>query len=98
MNRHVVAGAAHTEQPVLVQVIDMFADLSQVTKKADPVTAAKASLAAALVWAHIGEAKQAASMLARAESFECNNALFVSVLQDTRVALAIQKPSFSADL
>lgn len=78
---------------VWVQVIDMLADVSQVTKKSHPVTAAKASLAAALVWAHIREANQATSMLARAEAFECNNVQFVSTLKDAKIALGMEKPA-----
>jgi hypothetical protein len=70
------------------QVIDMLADVSHVTKEHDRVTAAKASLAAGLVWIHIGEPAQAKGMLARAESFDCTDSHFTSILQGAKVAIA----------
>lgn len=70
----------------------MLADVSQVTKESDRVTAAKASLAAGLVWAHIGEPTQAKSMLTRAESFDCKDAQFTSTLQAAKVAVGMQRP------
>lgn len=74
-----------------VQVIDMLADVSQVTKESDRVTAAKASLAAGLVWAHIGEQAQAKSMLNRAESFDCEDAQYISILQGAKIAAGMEK-------
>lgn len=64
-----------------VQVIDMLADISQVTKESERTTAAKASLAAGLVWAHIGEPTQAKSMLTRAESIDCKEVHYRDILQ-----------------
>lgn len=70
----------------------MLADVSQVTKESDRVTAAKASLAAGLVWAHIGEPTQAKSMLTRAESFDCKDSHYISILQGAKIAVGMEKP------
>ena len=74
----------------------MLADVSQVTKDSDRVTAAKASLAAGLVWAHIGEPTQSKSMLTRAESFGCKDSHFTTTLQAAKVAVGMEKPPSSS--
>lgn len=77
---------------VCAQVIDMLADVSQVTKESHRVTAAKASLAAGLVWAHIGEPTQAKSMLTRAESFDCKDPHYIFTLQAAKIAVGMERP------
>ena len=75
-----------------VQVIDMLADISQVTKDSDRTTAAKSSLAAGLVWALVGEPTQAKSMLTRAESMDCKEIQYTGILQRAKNAVGVARP------
>lgn len=68
----------------------MLADVAKVTKSWDVGTSAKAALAGALAWEHIGERQQAKNSLVHAESLECTDSQFSEIL------LAVQnilKPS-----
>lgn len=58
----------------------MLADVSKVTKSWDVGTSAKAALAGALAWEHIGERRQAQNSLMHAESLEYTDSQFSEIL------------------
>lgn len=71
----------------MVQVIDMLADVFKVTKTIDSGTSAKAALAGALAWEHIGESQQAQNSLSHAESLEYTDPQFTEMLSAAKAII-----------
>ena len=67
----------------------MLSDISSECKSAKADTAAIATLAVALAWAHIGEADRAKEMHAEATTFACKDSAFRSVLTQSGPVLGV---------
>lgn len=71
------------------QVIDMLSDIISECKRSQVATAASASLAVALAWAHVGEHNRAKSMYQEAAILDCKEPSFLTVLERSAIALGV---------